>query len=357
MKTYIIAEAGVNHNGSLKMAHELIDVAVDAKVDAVKFQTFKAEQVISKNAPKAEYQKQTTGASESQLDMVKKLQLSEDAHQTLIEYCQKKEIEFLSTPFDLGSVDLLSQRFALKRMKLPSGEITNAPLLLRAARTSCDLILSTGMCSLQEIETALGVLAFGFLALKEKPSSDAFRRAFASAEGRQALKKRLSLLHCTTEYPAPFAEVNLRAMETMRTEFGLPVGYSDHTRGIAVPIAAVALGATIIEKHFTLDRSLPGPDHAASLEPDELQAMVQGIRQIELAVGSPQKKASPSEEKNKVIARKSLVAACRIEKGEIFSEDNLAAKRPGGGISAINYYDWLGRKAEKAFEADEEIVP
>ncbi len=351
---FIIAEAGVNHNGSLEMAKRLIEAAAAAGADAVKFQTFKADKIISRFAAKAWYQKQTTDPRENQLELVRKLELDPGAHEQLVIYCQEKKIEFMSTPFDLDSVDLLVQLGVL-RLKIPSGEITNAPLLLRIGQTGLPVIMSTGMSTLGEVETALGVLAFGYLGWEEKPSQTGFQRAWREPEGQRLLRERVALLHCTTEYPAPFAEANLRAMETLATAFGLPVGYSDHTPGIAIPIAAAARGAEIIEKHFTLDKDLPGPDHRASLEPSELAAMVQGIRQVEVALGSPCKLPAASELKNLETARKSLVAARNIRKGERFSEENLTSKRPGSGISPLCYWDWLGRVAERDYQTDEII--
>ena len=356
MSIYIVAEAGVNHNGSLDMALELVDCASDAGADAVKFQTFHAEKVISENAPKAEYQTHTTGDGQSQLDMVRPLELGAEAHYSLKKRCNERKINFLSTPFDEDSLDFLVHNLGLRRLKIPSGEITNAPLLLRAARTGSSIIMSTGMSTLGEIEEALGVLAFGFLNNETPPSREAFRKSFFSNEGQNLLKQRVSLLHCTTEYPAPFSEVNLRVLETLKQAFGLPVGYSDHTEGIAVPIAAAALGAVIIEKHFTLNKGLPGPDHKASLEPDELFAMIQGIRKVEMALGNSRKIPTPSEQKNKVIARKSLVANKEIKKGEAFSCDNITMKRPGDGVSPFFFWDCLETCAGKDFKKDEEII-
>ena len=293
--TFIIAEAGVNHNGSLDMAIEMVGVAAAAGADAVKFQTFKAEKVIAVNAPKAGYQMETTGSDESQLEMVKKLELDEPAHKTLLNHCQEKGIQFLSTPFDLESIDLLD-RLGLNIFKIPSGEITNLPYLRKLGALSKQLILSTGMADLGEIEDALGVLTDSGTPLEN-----------------------IIVLHCNTEYPTPFEDVNLRAMQTIGHAFGVTTGYSDHTPGIEVAIAAVALGAVVIEKHFTLDRNLPGPDQKASLEPDELQAMVLAIRNIEKALGSGIKRPNPSEAKNKTIARKSLVATQPIKIGERFT--------------------------------------
>jgi N,N'-diacetyllegionaminate synthase len=330
-QTFIIAEIGVNHNGFLNLAKNLIDVAVDAGVDAVKLQTFKADKLVSQTAQKAEYQKQATAADESQYEMIKKLELDENAHRELIGYCNKKNIMFLSTPFDLGSIDMLNN-LGVSIFKISSGEITNLPYLRHVGSIGKDVILSTGMADLGEVESALNILI---------------------KEGLP--RKKITILHATTEYPCPMDEVNLRAMQTIRDAFGCNVGYSDHTRGIEVAIAAVAIGASVIEKHFTLDRSLPGPDHKASLEPDELKAMVNSIRNIDQAIGDGIKRPSKSEYKNKPIARKSLVATSAIIKGEVFSEANLTVKRPGTGLSPMRWDEVLGRKAPRSFEADELI--
>lgn len=354
-KCYIIAEAGVNHNGSIDMAKQLIDVAAEAGADAVKFQTFKAEKVISKYAPKADYQKKTTAETESQLDLVKKLELNEADHYILVEHCRTRNIEFLSTPFDFESIDLLALKLNLQHLKIPSGEITNGPYLLHIAQTGKPVILSTGMSTLSEVETALGVLAFGYLDNSDKPSLQNFQNAYCSNAGHNVLKEKVILLHCTTEYPAPFEDVNLRVMATMQNAFGLPVGLSDHTPGIAVPIAAVALGAAVIEKHFTLDRNLPGPDHKASLEPDELKLMMTSIRNIEVALGNGHKVPALSEMKNRNIARKSLFAAMPVSKGEIFSASNLTMKRPGKGVSPMKYWELIGEKSKKDYDVDEII--
>lgn len=354
-RVYVIAEAGVNHNGSLDLAKQLVDVAAEAGTDAVKFQTFKADKLVSCAAPKAEYQIENTGILESQHEMIKKLELDEAAHAALIRHCETRGIEFLSTPFDLESLGLLVQKFNLSKIKLSSGDITNAPLLLETARTGKQVVLSTGMCTLGEIETALGILAFGYTETDDHPSLSAFEKAYGSATGREALQDKVTLLHCTTEYPAPFADINLRAMATLQKAFGLPVGYSDHTPGIAIPIAAVALGAAIIEKHFTLDRNLPGPDHKASLEPDELKQMVRSIREVELALGSPIKQPAASELRNRPVARKSLVADREIRKGEPFTQDNLAVKRPGDGLSPIRYWEWLGKIADRDYQRDDKV--
>lgn len=330
-KTLIIAEAGVNHNGSIELARQLVDAAVAAGVDYVKFQTFKAEKIASRNATKASYQQKTTNANESQLAMLKKLELSKEDHLSLIEYCSKKNIQFLSTPFDLESIDLLSE-LGIRLGKIPSGEITNLPYLRKMAKTFPQLILSTGMATMKEIEEALNVLL-----------------------NTGANKNSIVILHCNTEYPTPFEDVNLLAMPSIGKKFGVSFGYSDHTKGIEVPIAAIALGAVVIEKHFTLDRNMEGPDHKASLEPQELIEMVNSIRNIEKAVGSSVKEPSPSELKNITIARKSIVAATNINKGEIFTEGNLTVKRPGSGISPMQWDAVLGKKASRDFEADELI--
>lgn len=352
-KTIIIAEAGVNHNGCIERAMRLVDVAVESGADVVKFQTFRTEHVVSRFAPKAEYQTKTTSCEESQFEMVKKLELDEAAHQLLIEYCRKSNIQFLSTPFDLYSVDLLARTFDLPYLKISSGEITNAPLLVRAAQTGKKVLLSTGMSTIAEIERALGCLAFGYLPHIKTPSQVTFLEAYCSEVGQRVLKEMVTLLHCTTEYPAPFVDINLKAMDTIRFAFGLPVGFSDHSQGIAIPIAAVARGAVVIEKHFTLDKSLPGPDHQASLEPEELKEMVRSIRQVEAALGNERKIPAISEIKNIAIARKSLVAAKQILKGELFTEENVACKRPGNGISPMNFWELLGEKAGRDFRQDE----
>jgi len=354
--TYIIAEAGVNHNGNREMALKLIDVAVGAGVDAVKFQTFKAQNLVIKSADKAVYQKETTDNSETQFEMLKKLELPYDLHYELIEYCQKNKIEFLSTAFDLESLDFLANSLKLKTLKIPSGEITNGPLLLAHAKTGCNLILSTGMATLGEIEEALGVLAFGLINDQSfKPSKTAFQQAYFSTKGQKILKNKVTILHCTTEYPAPPNEINLNAMQTMRNAFGLQTGYSDHSKGIAIPIAVTAMGAVVIEKHFTLDRNLSGPDHKASLEPDELKAMVEAIRMVEQSMGIGLKGPTPSELKNITVARKSLIAVKEIKQGEEISEDNITAKRPGTGISPMVYWEMLNKTAQQNYSADEVI--
>ena len=347
-KTLIIAEAGVNHNGSEDLAFKLVDTAAAAGADVVKFQTFKAKNLVTESAQQAGYQVANIGKKESQLSMLSRLELSYAAHHRLLSYCEEKEIEFLSTAFDTDSLKFLVDDLKLKTLKIPSGEMTNAPFILEHARTGCDLIVSTGMCDLADIEAALGVIAFGYTAAETvEPSLRAFKQAYSSVEGQEALRRKVTLLHCTTEYPAPLSEVNLRVMDTLSQAFGLATGYSDHTAGIAVPIAAVARGATLIEKHFTLDREMEGPDHKASLEPDELAAMVAGIRAVQIALGSTIKSPTASELKNRNVARKSLVAAKHISEGEAYSVDNIEAKRPGAGISPFMYWDFLKKKAAR----------
>lgn len=330
----IIAEAGVNHNGSLVIAKKLVDKAVEAGVDIIKFQTFKAEKLVSKSAKQAEYQKKNIGleADDSQYNMLKKLELSEQDHLKLMDYCKEKGILFWSTAFDLDSIDYLHS-LNLGLWKIPSGEITNYPYLKKIAQYHEPVILSTGMCEMSDISSAMNVL------LKY---------------GVQ--KNQITILHCNTEYPTPYEDVNLLAMRQIKKKFEVAVGYSDHTKGIEVPIAAVALGASVIEKHFTLDRNMEGPDHKASLEPDELKTMVSSIRNIEKALGNGKKAVSESERKNIAIARKSIVAACPIKKGEHLTEQNLTVKRPGAGISPMKWEEVIGTKAIKDFDEEELIV-
>lgn len=330
--TIIIAEAGVNHNGSLSMAKQLIDAAKSCGVDYVKFQTTKSpESITSKFAQMAEYQKKNLNQDESQLEMLRKILLKMEDFGELNDYCKKQGVNFMSTPFDLDSIDYLSG-LNMDYWKIPSGEITNLPYLRKIARLGTPVIMSTGMCTMEDIEAAMNVLIKNGLATEQ-----------------------ISLLHCNTEYPTPFEDVNLSAMQTLKRHFGVRVGYSDHTKGIEVPIAAVAMGAEIIEKHFTLDRTLPGPDHVASLEPQELKAMVNAIRNIEKAIGSGTKQVSPSEQKNIAIARKSIIAACDIHKGEVFTEENLTVKRPGSGISPMRWDEVVGQIAKHDFVEDELI--
>ena len=334
-----------------------MDAAAEAGADVVKFQTFRPTALVSRHAPRAGYQirNDTARQDDSQLAMLQRLALGDDDHFRLREHCRARGIEFLSSPFDADSARFLIEDMALPRLKLGSGELTNAPLLLQIARSGRPLILSTGMATPEEIRQALGVLAFGYLNEETPPSEPAFAAAFERMDGYQVLAWNITLLHCTTEYPAPFVDVNLRAMDHLRDAFGLPVGFSDHTPGIHISIAAAARGARVIEKHFTLDRSLPGPDHRASLEPDELQAMVEGIRQVEQALGDGEKRVADSERKNRAIARKSLVAARPIHAGEAFSEDNLTAKRPGDGLAPVHYWALLGRAAGRDYAVDEAI--
>jgi N-acetylneuraminate synthase len=351
----VIAEAGVNHNGSLDLAFQLIQVAKNAGADFVKFQTFRSGSVISRHAVTAEYQRRNTGNVETQLELVTKLELNDADFQKIFAHCAACGIAFMSTPFDHESLDYLCSGLNVGEIKLASGEVTNGPLLLASARSGKPIILSTGMSTLGEVEIALGVLAFGYLGREERPSAAAFQSAFRSEEGQACLRKYVTLLHCTTEYPSPVGEVNLRAMDTMAAAFGLPVGLSDHTPGIAVAIAAAARGAVIIEKHFTLSRDLPGPDHKASLEPDELKALVDGVHAATAALGNGIKVPAPAEIKNIAIARRSLIARRPIAIGEVFTEDNLIAKRPATGMSPMKYWDLVGRRATRAYEADDMV--
>jgi N,N'-diacetyllegionaminate synthase len=326
MKTLIIAEAGVNHNGNFELAKQLVDKAVEGGADIVKFQTCKAENVISRYADKAEYQKVTTGEADSQLEMVRKLMLTYEEYGKLKEYCDEKGIEFLSTAFDLPSVDYLHS-IGMRRWKIPSGEITNLPLLIKIAKLGEPIIMSTGMSELSEVADAIKVL-------KENGAGE------------------ITILHCTTEYPAPYEDVNLKAIDTMKETFGLPVGYSDHTKGLEIPVAAVARDACVIEKHFTLDRNMEGPDHKASIEPDELKQMVDMIRHVEVAIGDGIKKVSPSELKNQDIARKSIIAKTAIKAGDVFTEENITTKRPGSGINPMKWFDLLGKTAKHDYQED-----
>ena len=353
-RTFFIAEAGVNHNGSLDLALQLVDVAAAAGADAVKFQTFKASKLVTAGAAKADYQVANMKEGGTQLGMLQRLELSEQDHHALLAHCKQVGIQFMSTAFDAESLAFLAQ-LGMPALKLPSGDITCAPLLLQAARLRMPLIVSTGMATLADIEDALGVIAFGLTSQAEPAGRADFLAAYCSAAGRQALAKHVSLLHCVTQYPAPAEAVNLRAMDSMAAAFGLPVGYSDHTLGIEISLAAVARGATIIEKHFTLDRALPGPDHAASLEPDELRQLVAGIRNIEKALGSSIKAPVAAESGNRPVARRSLVAARPITKGELITAEALVPKRPGSGISPMEFWDLLGRPAVRDFDTDELI--
>jgi N-acetylneuraminate synthase len=353
-RTTIIAEAGVNHNGSLDMALQLVDAAADAGADVVKFQTFVAAELASASAPKAAYQKRRTDAGETQLEMLKRLELSLDDHRAIIERCAVRGIRFLSTPFDRDSLALLSDVLGLAEIKLSSGELTNGPLLLAAARSGRRLIVSTGMGTLAEVENALAVLAFGMAAPPTAaPCRDAFTDWLCADDARRLLAERVTLLHCTTEYPAAEADVNLKAMDTLRVAFGLPVGYSDHTTGTAISIAAVARGAELIEKHFTLDRSLPGPDHAASLEPSELGGLVRDVRAVEAALGSGVKLPSVTERANRSAARKVLVAARPLPAGQFLTEDDIAVKRAATGRSPMEYWSAIGARCPRDLVLDD----
>lgn len=325
----IIAEAGVNHNGSIELAKEMVDVAKRAGVDYIKFQTFNPEKLVSRYAQKAKYQEETTGADESQLNMLRKLTLSNEQFVELKCYCEEKQIGFISTPFDLDSIDFLEE-LDMDFWKIPSGEITNLPYLKKLACTKRKVVMSTGMADMSEIKSAVSLL-------EENGVKD------------------ITLLQCNTQYPTPYSDVNLKAMNHIKDETGKPVGFSDHTQGIAIPIAAVAMGATVIEKHFTLDKNMEGPDHRASLEPDELEEMVRGIRQVEMALGSGIKQRSESESQNVNVARKSIVASCHIKQGEIFTEDNITTKRPGNGISPMLWDEVVGKTAMRDFMEDELI--
>lgn len=329
LSVFIIAEAGVNHNGSIELAKKLVDAAKDAGADCVKFQTYITKNIVSRNALKAEYQKQQTKAEESQHDMLKRLELSFDDFIELNKYCKSKDIEFMSTAFDFDSIDFLKS-LEMGTWKIPSGDITNLPYLLKIAKLNAPVIISTGMSTMEDIGSAIQ-------ALKNHGSGN------------------LTVLHCTTEYPTPYDEVNLMAMNTIKEKFGVSIGYSDHTKGIEVAIAAVALGATVIEKHFTLSRDMEGPDHKASLEPDELRVMIDSIRHIELALGNGIKKPTDSERKNMSVARKSIIAKKDIKVGEIFSEENITVKRPGDGISPMKWFDVIGKTATRDFKEDELI--
>lgn len=328
-KIFIIAEAGVNHNGSFELAKRLVDKAVWAGADCIKFQTFNSKSLVSKNAKKAEYQKKTTDSNENQLEMLKKLELSKEKFIELRDFCNQKGIIFLSTPFDLKSISFLSS-IGVDTWKVPSGEITNYPFLKMIGQRKEKVIMSTGMSTIEEVRYAVGVL-----------------KKFGTTD--------ITLLHCTTEYPAPYDSVNLKAMQSLQKEFGFKVGYSDHTSGIEIPVAAVAMGATVIEKHFTLDKNMEGPDHKASLEPEELRQMVLSIRNVEVALGNGIKQPSEAEKKNIAITRKSIVAACDIKRGDVFTEQNLTTKRPGNGISPMRWEEIMGTKAVRNFMADELI--
>ena len=343
----------MNHNGSMRLALDMVDAAANAGADAVKFQTFRAERLVSAGAPKAAYQAANTGTGGGQLDMLRALELSEPQHREILARCEERGIAFMSTAFDVESLRFLST-LPMPAIKIASGDITAAPLVLEAARLGRPLFVSTGMCTLPEVQEALGVIAYGLLDGRA-PSRVAFAEAYASAAGRAALVAKVTLLHCVTDYPAALDEVNLKAMDVLSEAFGLRVGYSDHTLGTTVALAAVARGAVVLEKHFTLDRGLPGPDHRASLEPAELTRLVSEVREIERALGAARKEPTAGELRNRPVARRSLVASAPIRRGERFTSENIALKRPGGGLAPILYWELLGREAPRDYAPDEMI--
>lgn len=354
-KCFVIAEAGVNHNGDKKLAFRLIDIAAEAKADAVKFQSFKAENVVIASAPKAEYQIASTAAEDSQFQMLKALEVSDKDLSELAIYTRSLGLKFMSTAFDSHSLNHLVDVIKVDVLKIPSGEITNGPFLLEIARKGLPMICSTGTANESDIETALDILAFGLTDPTTPKSFSEIKGASRSADGMAALKAKVTILHCVSEYPAPFSEVNLNAMDTMREKFNLPVGYSDHTTGIMASVAAVAKGATVIEKHFTISNAMPGPDHAASLEPNELRQMIDAIRTVEKCLGHSRKEPTPSEIKNIPVVRRSLVAATEIQEGDVITEKMLTAKRPATGISPLMYWDLIGTKAKRSFSKDQQI--
>lgn len=354
-KTFIIAEAGVNHNGSFFLAKQLVDAAKKAGVDAVKFQTFKAENLVTKTARQADYQVENIGEITSQYQMLKKLELTFEEFRDLKHYCDEQKILFLSTPFDFESVDFLVDELKMDIIKIPSGELTNLPFLHYIATKQKQMIISTGMATLDEIHEALAFIAYGLVSPNEEVIYKKVQSNYKNKKTQELLKQYVTVLHCTTEYPAPFDSINLMAMHNIAHETGLPVGFSDHSKGIAVPIAAVARGAIVIEKHFTLDKTMEGPDHIASLDPNELLEMTTAIRQIERALGDGQKKPNQVELKNKDIARKSLVALKPIKKGEKFTKQNLGVKRPGNGLHPSLYWKYLNQAAENDYSEDELI--
>jgi N-acetylneuraminate synthase len=357
-RTRIIAEAGVNHNGDCARALALVDAAARAGADVVKFQSFRADKLATAAAHKASYQEVTTGQGQSQLEMLRALELSEDDERRIAAACDAAGITYMSTPFDADSATHLVRNIGVLTLKVGSGDLTNAPLLLHLARFRLPIILSTGMGTLAEIEQALGVIAFGYLSdAAEQPSSEAFARTLLDRATWDVLRDKVTLLHCTTEYPAVAESINLRAMATLREAFGLPVGFSDHSKGIHIPVAAVALGAVVIEKHFTIDRALPGPDHRASLEPGELSAMIASIRDVERAMGDGRKIPAPEEIANRSVARRSLVVTKPVRSGETFSDQNLGVKRPGNGVPPIEYWGYLGKTASRDYVADEALEP
>lgn len=355
MTIFIIAEAGVNHNGQADLARKLVQTAHDSGADAIKFQSFDADSLATANAAKADYQSGGSNDTVTQREMLRQLQLDDSTFRDLKRMCDDLGLTFLSTPFDEGSLAFLVNELGVSRLKISSGDLTNGPLLFKAARTGLPIILSTGMGDLDAILDALGVLAHGYLSDSPPTSFDACGQSFQSEAGQRILVEKVTLLQCTTAYPTPAADINLRAIATLRERFGLVTGFSDHSTGITVPIGAAALGAAVIEKHFTLDRSLPGPDHGASLEPNELTEMVAAIRKIESALGDGVKQPAPSELGNRKVARRGIVARCPIRAGEQFTEANLTVKRPETGLSPMSYWDVLNQKAARDYVADEPI--
>lgn len=351
-KTYIIAEAGVNHNGSLEMAKELVSVAKEAGADAVKFQTFKAENLVTRQAKQAAYQVENLGEATSQFSMLKKLELTYDEFVELHSFCERQNIEFLSTPFDFESVDFLVDALSMSTVKIPSGELTNAPFLHYIATKRKPIILSTGMATIKEIHDALAFIAYGLAKPEEAVKLEKIYGFYSTQEAKAILKKYVTLLHCTTQYPAPMETINLNAINQMKQVFQLPIGLSDHSEGIHIPLVAVGKGATVIEKHFTLDKTLEGPDHVASLDPNELKAMIKGIRDVEKALGNGIKSPTAVEMQNRIPARKSLVAKKPIQAGEMFTSSNLTVKRPGSGIEPSKYWSYIGKIASKSYDED-----
>lgn len=358
METFIIAEAGVNHNGNLDRAIEMVKIAADSGANAIKFQSFKTDKIVSVNAPKATYQKKNTGKAGSQFEMLRELELSEKEQVILAEECKKNDIEFMSTPFDIDSAVFLAESLGIKRFKIGSGELTNAPLLLKLAELKRPLILSTGMSNMDEIRHALSILCFGYSKESQQPKSFASFKSFLNSEEiEKILKGCVTILHCTSNYPAQPETINLLAIKTLKKTFNLDVGFSDHSEGIFIALGALALGACVIEKHFTLDRQLPGPDHKASLEPEELIKMIEMIRVLEISIGNGHKIPSTVEKETALVARKSLVAISSIEIGDIFCDKNLGVKRPGIGISPFLYWDYIGKRSNKKYSADDIIEP
>ncbi|MTI11390.1 N-acetylneuraminate synthase [Curvivirga aplysinae] len=352
---YIIAEAGVNHNGELSRAFDLVDIAAETGADAVKFQTFKADELTTQRAETCDYQRSATKGAVSQQDMLRALELSEEEFCMLAEHCAKKNIEFMSTGFDIKSLDFLTSKTKIKRVKIPSGEMVNPFLLLHAARTNLPIIISTGLASLEEVKLSIGVISYGLAHPHSIPTREEALEQLESKQNYDLLREKITILHCTSAYPAPMSDINLNAIRTLHDEFELDIGFSDHSQGINASLGAVAVGAKVIEKHFTLDKNLPGPDHKASLSPKELNELVSGIRDIERALGSGQKQPSSSESKNKLAVRGSLVASCKISKDEILTEENLTAKRPGDGLHPMAFLDLNGQKASKQYDPDDLI--